>query len=226
MAKKKDVKEVESKVTFPGDQSFMSGGKVVHLSDFLKEGDWWETKGHGVKRQILTHDACKKIAEKANLRAVDYQILTQPSTQNGYQYTILCVLEHSKNGKFIEIGESNNRNLGARGRRNPANMAQKRAFDRAVLNALGITGLLSEEELSDEEQEETMDQLTMEEQKGIAVFINHINLAKKKEDLYDFNKRMAADGKAGKLDNFSETQLDYLRLLYKKKYSEFQKTKF
>lgn len=222
MATKKDAKPT----VFAGDQSFKVGNRIIKLSSFLKEGDWWEMKTRGVKKNILTHDAVRKIADKANLRAVDYKVLTQPDEHNGYQYTIMCTIEHKTRGRFVEIGESNRKNLGVRGRRNPANMAQKRAFDRAVLNALGITGLLSEEELSDEEQEEVMDKLTMDEQKAIAPLINQINLAKTKENLYEFNRRMKKDVTSGKLDNLNDTQLDYLRLLYKKKVGELQKTSF
>ena len=219
-------KTVEKKdEKFAGEQTFKVGQKTIKLATFLKDGDWWEQKSRGTKKYILTHDVVKRIAKEAGLKATKYEILTQPTSTNNYQCTMMVTME-GKDGEHVELGESNRSNLGARGRRNPANMAQKRAFDRAVLGALGITGLLSEEELSDEEIKKEMDTLTIDEQRALAPMINQINLSKTKENLYEFNRGMKKNVQDGKFDEFSDTQLDYLRLLYKKKVGELQKTSF
>ena len=125
----------------------------------------------------------------------------------------------------MELGETNRSNLGNRGRNYPANMAQKRSFDRAVFGATGLTGLLSEEELT-EEQEEKMDRLSMDEQKQISKMVNQINLAKTKEDLYQFNRDMKKMANAGTLGDYNDKQLGYLRDLYQKKIGQLQKTSF
>ena len=225
--KKAPAKVAEKeKLVFKSDQTFESkDGKIIKLSTFLKEGDWWEQKGRGKKSQVLTHDAVKKIANEAGLKQIAYTVLTQPEATNNYQYLLQVVLVNANNEPFIDLGETNRSNLGNRGRNYPAMMAQKRAFDRAVFSATGITGLLSEEELTQEE-EEKMETLTMDEQKGIAKMVNQITLAKTKENLYQFNRDMKAMAQNGTLGDYSDKQLDYLRSLYQKKIGQLQKTAF
>jgi len=225
MTKKEKDKKIKEK--FAGKQTFKnSEGKVIKLSDFLQEGDWWESKGRGTKKHIITHDAVKRIAKEAGLKALRYAILTQPSVENNYQITISSVVIDTKTGEeFLEIGESNRNNIGARGKQYPAKMAQKRAFDINILSILGMSGLLSEEEL-DEEQKEHMDKLSIDEQKEIATFINKINLTRTKDNLFELNRDMSKDAKEGKMKKYNEAQLDYLRALYKKKVAELQKVSF
>lgn len=197
------------------DQEFsLKGGKTTTIRKFLSPADVWTTTGR-VKRVIISHDGVKKIADAAGIsKAPEYTILTQPDAMNNYQYTIqarVCMLK-SKDDCAVEIGEANRSNLGSRGRGNPANMAEKRAYDRAVFRLLGITGLLSEEELQDdEEQENKMDGLSPEESKKIAPIVNQLLLARTKADFITFSRGMKEQAK-----NLNEAQLDYLRKLYKK----------
>ena len=195
--------------------------KEVSLHSVLSEGDYWQTNGR-VKRTILTHDAVKKLADMAGVRMdPEYTVLTQPDAMNNYQYTIQVKICNHKNVCVTEIGEANRSNLGTKGRGNPANMAQKRAYDRAVLRLLGITGLLSAEELSDEETQETMDGLSHEDKKSIAPMVNKLILATTNENLILFGREMKS-----KASSFKPEQLDYLRKLYRKKVGEITKTKF
>lgn len=205
------------------DQTFtLKSGKSTTIRKFLKPADSWKTKGR-VERVILKHDAVKKIADGAGIsKDVKYAILTQPDAMNNYQYTIEARVCFIKGGECAsEIGEANRSNLGNKGRSNPANMAQKRAYDRAVFRLLGITGLLSEEELQDEEQEEHMDPLSHDERKQVAPLINNLLLAKTKNDLITFDREMKKNFK-----KYNTTQLDYIRGLYKKTVGVLSKTTF
>jgi len=195
-----------------------SNGATVELHTFLKEGDWWEKKSKTRRVVILTHDAVKKISKRAGVFITSYTVLTQPDCYNNYQYTIQATVVDPSGVPHIEIGESNRNNLGGKGRNNPANMAQKRAFDRAVLSAVGLVGVLSEDELA-EEDEEHMETLTHEEKKHIAPLINNILLAKNKKDLDAFNMSMRKVS-----INYNSQQLDYLRGLFKKRLAEFTKS--
>ena len=200
-----------------------SAGVSVDLSDALKEGDFWITSGR-VKRTILTHDGVKKLADIAGVeKVVLYRILTQPTADNNYQYTIEATINSERHGSANELGEANRSNLGTKGRGNPANMAQKRAYDRAVFRLLGITGLLSEEELSKEESnnENKMDDLTHEEKQVIAPLMNQLILAKTQKHLIDFGELMKR-----KKDSLNDNQLGYLRKLYEKKVGELSDKKF
>ena len=203
--------------TFTGEDK-----KKYTLLSGLKEGDWWLSSGR-IKRTILTHHAVQKIADKAGVsKVVDYNILTQPDAMNNYQYSVVATITSKVHGSANEIGEANRGNLGSKGRANPMNMAQKRAYDRAVFRLLGITGLLSEEELSDEDnQEDKMEGLSHEERQKIAPLINELLRAENDIHLVAFSKIMKE-----KKATLSEPQLDYLRKLYSKRVGELSKKKF
>lgn len=198
-----------------------SDGTSLVLYQILGEKDVWQSNGK-FKKTIMTHGAIQKIADYAGVsKSVKYTVLTQPDAYNNYQYTIQAEVCLTNGSCATELGEANRNNLGAKGRSNPANMAQKRAYDRAVLRLLNIRGLLSEEELSDNEQEKNMDQLSPEDSKGIAPIINQLLLAKDKQSLNKFNADMKLKSKS-----LNPEQLDYLRKLYMKTVAEQAKTKF
>lgn len=199
------------------EQAFKdSKGKTVVLKDFLSKEDWWELKSRKGMSVILTHDAVKKIADHAGIKSdPEYVILTQPKYDNNYQYLIQVKICDSKGVCTTEMGESNRSNLSSRGRANPANMAQKRAYDRAVFRHVGITGLLGEDELEDvEPAKDYMNKLTPEESQEIVVYVNELLAVKKKADLVSFQVKM----KKGTMLN--DNQLEYLRKLFKKKLAE------
>jgi|GEM_PF-6356115 len=225
--KKEEVKEVKKKVDGLEQKIVSAGGKNVVLRAILSERDTWQTKGRNILT-IITHDGVKKVADIAGIsKNVKYAILTQPSAYNNYQYTMqatVCMLK-DENNCATEIGEANRSNLGSRGRKNPANMAQKRAYDRAVMRLLDIKGLLSENELPDEDKttDNKMENLTHEERKIIAPIINRLVLAKTKEHFIIFNREMKDTVKN---NQFSDASLDYVRKLYKKQLAELQKVSF
>ena len=216
-ATKKIVKNIEGFT-----QSFANkDGKVIHLKTFLKEGDWWELKNSHKVVIILTHDAIKRISDEAGIRTdPDYTVLTQPSVYNNYQSTYQVKICDNTGRCSVEIGESNKSNLGPRGRNNPANMAQKRAYDRAVLRHLGIIGTCGEDELPDEEDnKKNMDKLSYDEQKAISTLINEIINAKNKKELTEFKTKMK------KLVNqYTIQQVEVLRNLWKKSLANLEKT--
>lgn len=224
------VKKVEDKKEIPEglNQTFSTKlGNRVSLSYVLEEKDWWTTTGKK-KLTMVTHAGVQKIADFAEVgRDPQYTILTQPDAYNNYQYTIQCRICRGSECA-TEIGEANRNNLGSKGRGNPANMAQKRAYDRAVFRLLGITGLLSEEELSDnDEAEKQMDNLSHDERKAIAPLLNKILTAKTKAHMAEFNvemKKILSDPLES--TKINEVQISYIRELFKKKVAELSKTSF
>ena len=209
------------KVPYEGLEQTVKGTALYKI---IKPEHVWQTKGK-VKRTIITHDGVKRIADFAKVsKEVYYTVLTQPDAYNNYQYTIqakVCI-QGKHDDCATEIGEANRSNLGTKGRSNPANMAEKRAYDRAVFRLLGITGILSEEELSDEDSEEDdMHGLSHNGLKEIAPLINQITLAANKSDLIAFNNMMKSS-----VSNYQPDQLNYLREFYKKKLADLQKTSF
>jgi hypothetical protein len=190
------------------------------LKDFLEEGDWWELKSSKRVVYIVLHEAVKKIANKAGISTnIKYDILTQPSTTNNYTICMQATITDSKGRITTDLGESSRDNLGIRGRSNPMNMAQKRAYDRAVFNHLGITGILGEDELPDTEEPKEMDKLTFDEQKSIVPMLNELFAATTKPLMSAFNKKMQKE-KGG----FSVGQLELLRGVYKKQLAQLTKS--
>lgn len=228
--KKKEVKKEKPSVPEGLLQKFKNKtGKEVTLLSVLVPTDAWEHKGRTFKSLIIRHDGVKKIADAAGIsKDVDYQVLTQPTAYNNYQYTIQARVKRLKHlpneeNAASEIGETNRNNLRSRGKNNPGNMAQKRAYDRAVFRLLGITGILSDEELPDNEEEENdmPQELSHKDRKEIAPLINKLLLAKTEKDLITFNSFMKVEVK-----KYNPEQLEYLRKLYKKRAGEIKKITF
>jgi hypothetical protein len=206
------------------NQTFVGKDKKKYtLKSVLNDSDWWETKGEGAVT-ILKHEAVKKIARIAGYTVVRYDILISPTVYNNMTITVSPKIEDSK-GEILppEMGEASRDNLGGNGRRYPVAIAQKRAFDRTVLSALGISGVLSEDQLIEEDNKPTMDNLSHKERKEIAPLINQLLLAKKKQDLAFFSKHMPEHKKKMELN---EAQIDYIKKLYKKRLAELQKVNF
>lgn len=208
MKKQKVAKTKPKKVPEGLEQTFKNkAGKATPLSKVLKDGDWWELKSRGNISYIITHNAVKKLADAAGIWTdVDYSILTQPSHENNYQQTWQARVRDTKTST-TEIGEVNRNNLGSRGKNNPANMAQKRAYDRAVLRHLGIVGFLGEDELPDRE-EEKMENLSPDEAKAIVDLLNEIFALKDKTELEAFDVKMR---ELKDQAIYSERQIDVLR---------------
>lgn len=217
------IKKGEEKQTLQDglDQIFQDkDGKPTKIRDFLKPEDTWELKKGKSKATIITHDAIKKMADHAGISSnVGYRVMIEPHVNNNYTVVIEATITSNK-GTTNELGESNRGNLGNRGRANPVNMAQKRAYDRAVLRHLRIEGLLGEEELPDEEEsKKEMDNLTIDEQKAIVPLINEIINAKKISQLTVFKQKMRTKKQA-----YSEKQLNVLRSLWEKQFAKLQKS--
>lgn len=222
MKTKKPKKEkVEKENLLPGVIQTFKGenGEMIKVQEILSPTDVWKLNKRNSTALIISHNGVKKIADAAGILSnVEYQILTQPKYDNNYQYLIQAKICDSKGKCTVELGESNRNNLGTRGKNNPANMAQKRAYDRAVLRHTGIEGMLSEDELPD--QDEYMnDTLSPEDMLAIAPLINQILAAKSKNDLTAFNKVMVKESV-----KYNVEQLEKLRTVYKNKLNSFIKT--
>ena len=195
--------------------------RFIKLKDFLKEGDWWEIKKRNSVATVILHDAVKRIADEAGIsRNVDYTLLQGPDSSDRLRYVMQAKITNNGKDFTVELGETNKDNLSNRGRANPANMAQKRAYDRAVFRHLEITGILSEEEIvEDNNQKKEMNKLTYEEQQVLAPIINVILLSKTKKDLETFRVRMRAEA-----SKYPANQLQVLRGLWLEQFKKVQKT--
>ena len=128
-----------------------------------------------------------------------------------------CV--HSDENYLTVTGEANRKNTGNRGRDYLRKMAEKRAFDIAVLEHLNLySSIFSEEEATDFEPKsepkilpgtQSFEQLIKE--------INAILEAKDAKSLLKVGKKIKAGKKLGK---YTPLQLDYLRDLFNKEHAK------
>jgi hypothetical protein len=216
---KKDIKAIVANEypTLNGlEQSFKGhNGQQIVLKDILVEKEWWVLKQRKSQSTIITHDGVKKIADAAGLsKSPKYSILISPTHENNYTIAMQAEICDNEGKCTTEIGEVNRNNLGSRGRANPVNMAQKRAYDRAVFRHLGITGLLGEDELQDEEEKTEMETLTDEQKIEIVPFINKIWAATNQAEL----KAVADEIKV--VTTFIPEQIIELRKAWKKQAAE------
>ena len=191
----------------------------MQLKDLLVDTDWWDLKSGDKVMYILTHDAVKKIADYAGiLTDVQYSVLIAPNTENNYLISMQARISDTEGKVTSEIGEASRNNLGTRGRNNPTNMAQKRAYDRAVLRHLGIVGFLGEDELP-EQEDKKMHNLSPDEAKQIVDLLNEVFQAKNKKDLTEFSKKMLTVK-----DNYQPKQLEVLRNAWNNQMIKFNKS--
>lgn len=204
------------------DQQFIAkDSTIVKLREFLKPSDTWELKKRGSKLTIVSHEAVQKIADKAGISAnVKYRILIEPHVNNNHTIVVEATVTDDLLRSTNECGESNRSNLGAKGRTNPFNMAQKRAYDRAVFRHLGISGLLGEDELPDEEEKNNdkypmFENLNDDQKKQIVPVWNKLLGSKTPAEL---NKIGTEIKKMSKMLN--SDQLEHLRNQFRKQYKK------
>jgi len=141
-----------SKTTTITDVEFLDvNGVSVKLRDVVTEKDCWYVDKE--KRWVLTHRAIQKVADTAGISKT-YDVVesenVMPSYKNELEHivrvTIHCLAKqkgtgcvHDKLERHITVtGEANRLNTPIRGRGYLRKMAEKRAFDIAVLEHLGI----------------------------------------------------------------------------------------
>lgn len=233
----KRSKNEEIKIT---DASFLDkDGQEVLLRDAVSKEDCWYLSSKN--SWILRHNAIKKIALLAGISKnfeIEESQTVQPDYRNEQEHiirvTIHCNAKKSKEGKgcvhsdedhLTITGEANRINTPNRGRGYLRKMAEKRAFDIAVLEHLDLYSKVYSEEESDDFAQTVREPVLMpgtKEFQQVTDEVNAILKAKVKEDFKKINISIKKNKTAGK---YSDQQLRYLRELYQKKYGE-QNTKF
>jgi hypothetical protein len=216
------MKKVKVEAVFYGlTQSFKdSKGQSVFLKDILTEQDWWTLTKNKQQLTIITHSGVKKLAWTAGLFVDVEPTDIQPTIHNGMTTVIKATVTDKEGNKTVKLGESSRGNLGLRGKGNPVNMAEKRAYDRAVLEHLQLVGILGEDELPDDNEETTlMDTIkTDEEKKAIAPICNEIWAAKDKATLMKIKEEVK------KVESsFSAEQMNTIKGLWKKQSAALEK---
>lgn len=230
MEKKKNEKSIIDDVKF-----INKSGKEILLSSVIdKTKDCWMLKGQkGKEVWILSHKAVEKIADIAGISKnfdVEESSHIVPDIKNEHEH-IVRVTIHCKAGKnssneccwhsdenYLTItGEANRVNTPHRGAGYLRKMAEKRAYDIAVLKHLGLySSIFSEEESEDfrNDEEKKHDTRILPGTKEFELIVEDINVVVNSTDkakLKEAGKKI----KQGIKDNkYSEKQLIYLRELF------------
>lgn len=228
---KKETTSIFTDATFLGKD-----GKVIALKELLDEKDCWYREAG--KAWILSHRGIKKIAAAAGI-SKSYKVEESPTILPSYKnelehivrVTITCNAKkkgkgcmHSDENFLTVTGEANKVNTGARGRGYLRKMAEKRAFDIAVLEHLDLyTNIFSEEESEEFANPETKkdqpkESISNTDIEAVKEEINLLTKTTTKEELDSVSeeiKRRMNDGM------YSQTQLEFLRTLHDKQLPRF-----
>ena len=138
-------------------------GKSIKVKDIISAEDCWETKEGNL---VLSHRAMKKIAAVAGI-SKSYKVeesSIHPDYKNGMEHivrvTIRCNTKpadlsyvdaciHCEENTLTVTGEANRENTSQRGKDYLRKMAEKRAYDIAVLEHLGLHSTLFSEDESE-----------------------------------------------------------------------------
>ena len=212
------------------DATFLNHlGSVVRVADVVTEKECWYVAKE--KRWVLAHRAIQKIAALAGVSknyAVEESPTIQPNYKNELEHivrvTIKCVSKPAKGKKgcrhdefdntLTVTGEANKLNTPVRGRGYLRKMAEKRAFDIAVLEHVGLY-----DTTFSEEESETMLGKDVGSQ---SVEISNADLEALKEEINmlvecDTEAKLANVVKliAGRKTNYKEAQQKFLNHLVK-----------
>lgn len=242
MVKKNTSKEVEKKIPALEDFSFLDkNGKQIKISEVIdKTTDCWLLKNKSL--WILTHAGVEKIAARAGISKnydVEESKNVTPTYQNELEHIVRVTLKcnavhktgtaesdlkcvHSDENTLTVTGESNRINTPNRGRGYLRKMAEKRAWDIAVLKHLDLySAIYSEEEADDfKNPGEDRESKIMPGSKEFEAIVEEINMilnADSKTALKEVGKKIKKFIKDGK---YSEKQEQYLISLGKKQIAE------
>jgi len=209
-------------------------GKKVNIKDVINKDDCWFLPK--AKSWILTHGAIKTIANLAEI-SKNYEVEESPNVIPDYKnelehivrVTIHCKADEGEHGGCVHseerdltvTGESNRISTPNRGRGYLRKMAEKRAFDIAVLEHLNLySSVFSEEESAEFEQKIEKEPDVMPgttEFELISKEVNAILNAKELADLKLVGRKIKKNVKANK---YSERQIKYMKGLYQKYYGK------
>ncbi len=208
-------------------------GKVKNVKDIIDKDDCWYLAR--ANAWIATHNAVKTIANIAGI-SKNYDVEESqnviPDYKNELEHivrvTIHCKAKNKNSGcvhsdeKDLTItGESNRINTPNKGRGYLRKMAEKRAFDIAVLEHLRLySALFSEEESEEFIQKKEKEPILMPGSPEFEVIVKEINFLLKCDTPVQFKTFRMKMKKRIKEDKYSEKQLSYLRELYKKRFAE------
>ena len=205
-------------------------GSVVTVQDIIGEDGSWDIERKGkVVATAIKHWAVQQLATVAGIKVVDNKILALPTLDNRmhtlWEYTVeLNVLDEngeptSETQQATEIGVGTaDDNAGSE------YMARKRAFDRAILDVLGLYDVYSDIEADALEDGASkpikLEDLDMKERTALAGMINGINQSKTVADIMQVGEGIKKELATAEL---SENAIKVVRTMWQMKKAKLEK---
>ena len=205
-------------------------GSVVTVQDIIGEDGSWDIERKGkVVATAIKHWAVQQLATVAGIKVVDNKILALPTLDNRmhtlWEYTVeLNVLDEngeptSETQQATEIGVGTaDDNAGSE------YMARKRAFDRAILDVLGLYDVYSDIEADALEDGASkpikLEDLDMKERTALAGMINGINQSKTVADIMQVGEGIKNELATAEL---SENAIKVVRTMWQMKKAKLEK---
>lgn len=231
MSKKSNKKKEENGLL---TESFLDkNGSKIQISDIITKEDCWFLKKSNA--WILTHRAIKTIATQAGISKnfdVSESVNISPTYQNELEHivrvTIRCNAKekntgciHSDEKELTITGESNRVNTPHRGRGYLRKMAEKRAFDIAVLDHLNLySSVFSEEEAKEYETKESREPSIMPGTAEFEQIVTEINAILNAIDQAFLKKVAKKIKKLISEKKYTDKQIKYLKDLYKQEFGK------
>lgn len=204
-------------------------GVTKNIKDIIGKDDCWYLKR--ANAWIATHKAIKNIANIAGI-SKNYDVEESPNITPDYKnelehiirVTIHCKAKtkgsgcvHSDEKELTITGEANRVNTPYKGRGYLRKMAEKRAFDIAVLEHLDLySSLFSEEESAEFDQKKGKEPILMPGTKDFEAIIKEINAILNSKNLSSLKKIGIKIRNGIKVKKYTENQIKYLRELHQK----------
>ena len=218
------------------DSSFVDkAGNKIQIKKVIDKDDCWFLAREN--KWVLTHRAIKRIAKLAGISS-NYEVKEseiKPNYKNEMEHvvrvTIKCTAKKTKNAtscihsdepELTVTGESNMYNTPNRGRGYLRKMAEKRAFDIAVLEHLDLYSAIFSEEEAETFEKKDKEPDIMPGTKEFEMMTDEINLilnAKTMAELKKVATKIKAFIKQGK---YTDVQKKYLKELFQKQYGAKQ----
>ena len=230
---------ITEEIKIPAVKFLDKEGKEASIDVVLAKEDYWVSRNKKSVNWIVSHRGVEKIAKVAGIKPqinTKFEIQVQPSYANAMAHEVVATMTceavpltlkdlvpclkcaHDSDVTFFSTGEAGRGNTGARGGSYMRIMAEKRAYDRGVLQHLGINGevnIYSEDESPDfeEEKDKPLDDVILK----LSPILNEILNSTNKEELNVIAEKIRKE----KLD---EQELKYLRGVWKRKNNEFMES--
>jgi len=214
-------------------------GSIIKVKDLITSDDCWATKEGNL---ILSHKAVQKIAAAGGIsKTYDvHESEIHPDFKNGLEHIVRVTIKcksmpaegktgcaHDDEATLTVTGEANRENTSNRGKGYLRKMAEKRAYDIAVLEHLGLyTTLFSEEEAESFSKEPIVQEQSIQLlNTDLEVTRAEVNALLKSKDDDELAAAWKAVDAKHKVTPFTRNQLTFLADMYDKQVILINKAK-